>query len=176
MGAEVVGLVSYSITKRQTTYWDLSLGQSVTRIHFDGKEEFRFVQAMVQSFTVVKVHPVLIDYQFAWESVFISSVSAKPQELLDRLKEAITTVLRDWHGASRYLNSPDDVLGLLRGGYGLLLSAPMPISSKVCEVLTEAGVRFTHLPAGGPRWPREALVADGNFVVARSFRIEQLAT
>lgn len=146
------------------------------RIHFDGKEDFRFVQAIVQSFTVVQDHPVLIDYQFAWESIFLASVCTKPQEVLNRLTEEITAALQDWHDASRYLNSPDDALGLLRGGYGLLLSAPMPISSIVCDVLTEAGLRFTHLPARGPRWPREALVADGNFVVARSFRIEQLAT
>lgn len=167
--------MSYSITQRQTTYWDLSEGPSVTRIHFDGKEEFHFVGTTVQSYTVVQDHPVLIDYQFAWQSVFLSSACTEPQEVLDRLKEEITAALQDWHGASRYLNSSVDALELLRGGYGLLLSAPVPISSKVCDVLTEVGLRFTLLPAKGPRWPREALVADGNFVVAHSFRIEQLA-
>ena len=167
--------MSYSITQRQTTYWDLSEGSSATRIHFDGKEEFRFVQTIVQSYTVVQDHPVLIDYQFAWESVFLASVCTEPQEVLNRLTQEITAVLQHWRSASRYLNSPRHALELLRGGYGLLLEAPIPISSKVCDVLSAAGLRFTNLPGRDPRTPREALIADENFVVARSFRMEELA-
>ena len=143
------------------------------RIHFDGKEEFRFVEPIVQSFSMVQVHPVLIDYQFAWESIFLASACTEPQEVLNRLAEEVTSVLDGWHDAARYLTHTD-VLGLLRGGYGLLLEAPIPVSNRICDVLTAARLQFTRLPRGGPRWPREALLLDKSFVVARSFRIEQL--
>lgn len=147
----------------------------MTRIHFDGKEEYRFVQSTVPSFSIVQVHPVLVDYQFAWESIFLAGPCQRPQEILNRLNEVIATTLQNWHDASRYLNPQFDMRGLLLGGSGKLLSAPIPVSSNVCDMLASEGLRFTRLAAGAPRWPREALVADKNFVVARSFRLEQLS-
>lgn len=107
----------------------------MTRIHFVGKEEFRFVESTVQSFSVVQVHLVLIDYQYAWESIFLASSCQRPQEVLNQLAEAITTALQNWHGASRYLNPLYDMRELIQSGSGRLLSAPTPVSSKVCDIL-----------------------------------------
>jgi hypothetical protein len=166
--------VSYSITRRQTTYWDLSQAAAVTRIHFVGKEEFSFVHPVMPSFAVVQDHPVLLDYQFAWERIFVASACAAPQRVLHRLAQAMAALLQGWRGATAYLNSAYDPVAVLRGGSGLLLSAPRPIARIACDVLTAEGLQFTELPARGLRWPREALVAGKNFVVAHSFRIEQL--
>lgn len=167
--------MTYAITRRQTTYWDLLQGATVTRVHFVGKEEFSFVHPIVSSFAVVQDHPVLIDYQFAWESIFLASACAAPQRVLNRLAEAIAPLLQGWRGSTAYLNSLYDPVALLRCGSGLLLAAPTPVASAVRDVLAAEGLQFTHLPARGLRWPREALIAGKNFVVAHGFRIEEVS-
>jgi hypothetical protein len=166
--------VGYEITCRQTTFWELRHVGGLDRIHFLGKEEFAFVEPSATSYSIVDEHAVLIDYQFAWESIYIAGTVDAPEQVLRQITAAVHSQVDGWRSASRYLNS-FGAERILRHGYGQLLVAPIPIAEATRAVLRTTGARFSSLPASPSRWPRQAFIAGSNYVVARSFRVE-LAT
>jgi len=159
------------ITRRQTTFWELRHEGGLDRIHFLGKEEFAFVEPSAACYSIVENHAVLIDYEFAWESIYIARPVDAPREALEEVMAAIHDRVDGWRSAASYLNA-FGAERILRDGYGQLLAAPIPIAEVSRAVLRGAGVRFTSLPARPARWPRQALIAGLNHVVARSFRVE----
>jgi hypothetical protein len=167
------GSVGYEITRRQTTFWDLRHEGGLDRIHFLGKEEFAFVEPRAPSYLIVDEHPVLVDYQFAWESIYLAGADDAPEPTLRQIHASIQGQVDGWRPAARYLN-PFGAERILRDGYGQLLSAPVPIAEVSRAALRAAGVRFTSLPARPACWPRQALIVGLNYVVAQSFRVEPL--
>jgi hypothetical protein len=163
--------VGHEITRRQATFRDLRHDGRLERIHFLGKEEFAFVEPSALSFSIVEQHPLLIDYEFAWETIYIAGPADAPDHVLRTLTEAIEARADGWRSATSYLNPVGDER-ILRDGYGNVLAAPISIAEVSRDVLDAAGVPFTSLPGRPPRWPRQALIAGVNHVVAKSFRVE----
>jgi hypothetical protein len=164
--------VVYEIIRRQTTFWDLRCDDGrIERIHFLGKEEWRFVDARCAAFVILDEHPLLIDYRWEWARVYLAGQALCCKRVVRRLERDIEARVGPWRSPSDYLNS-FGAERLLRAGEGMLLSGPLPIV-EVCEsVLRRSRVAFTRLPGPAARWPRQALVAGGNFVVAGAFRVE----
>ena len=164
--------MGYEITRRQTTYWDLRCDDGrIERIHFLGKEESAFLDPIASSYAIVEEHAVLIDYQFSWEAIYVASPVSAPDQALRALTLAIEAGVDGWRPASGYLNE-FGAERILRDGYGQLLAAPIPIAETSRAALTAAGARFTTLRDRPSRWPRQALIAGVNYVVAKSFRVE----
>jgi hypothetical protein len=166
-------MVGYQVTRRQTTFWELRHDGGLDRIHFHGKEEFAFVGASAASYSIIEKHAVLIDYAFAWENIYIARPVAAPEQILMEITAAIDCRVEGWRSAARYLNA-FGAERVLRDGFGQLLAAPIPIADVSKSVLGAASAQFTSLPGGPSRWPRQALIAGPNFVVARSFRVEHV--
>ena len=164
--------MGYEITRRQTTFWDLRCDDGrIERVHFLGKEEFAFLDPIASSYAIVEEHALLIDYQFAWEAIYVASPVSAPDQVLRALTLAIDARLDGWRPASCYLNE-FGAERVLRDGYGQLLAAPTPIAETCRAALNAAGARFSTLPGRPSRWPRQALIAGVNSVVAKSFRVE----
>jgi len=164
---------AYEIVRRQTTFWDLRQDGKVVRIHFAGKEEFGFVEPCAPSFSVVEEHALLIDYQYAWESIYLAGAVATFDQVLGHLVQAIEARVEGWRSATHYFNT-FGARRILRDGYGQLVHAPPPIAETCQALLRGAEAQFTSLPSGPSRWPRQAFIAGRNFVVAKSFRIEDV--
>lgn len=166
--------MNYTIKRRQTTYWDLAGSDGlVERVHFIGKEEFRFVESSCEAFSIVDEHPLLLDYAHAWQELYVASASESPLRLVTALERAIDQALSSWRPSADYVN-PIGPERILRGGYGKLLAAPMPVANACSTVLRDAGVRFSSLAGRPARWPRRVLLAGPSFVVAHAFRVERL--
>ena len=166
--------MGYEIIRRQTTYWDFSKYEGmVERIHFHGKEEFAFFNGGVPSFTILEDHPLLIDYKFGWEYIYITTPTVSVKQVTLTLQRAIEETLRGWRSAQNYFNqfASDRIL---REGYGQLIHAPLPIAERCREVLRDARQGFSSLEGRPPRGTRRALVAGRNYVVAKAFSIEVL--
>lgn len=164
--------MGYEITRRQTTFWDLRRDDGrLERIHFLGKEEFAFVEPRASSYAIVKEHAVLIDYQFSWETIYLAGPVSSPDHALRALTLAMEARADGWRPATRYLNE-FGAERILRNGDGQLLEAPIPIAEASRAALNAAGARFTTLRGHPTRWPRQALIAGVNYVVAQSFRVE----
>jgi hypothetical protein len=165
--------VAYEIIRRQTTFWDLRGDGGVVRIHFAGKEEYGFVETCVPAFSIVEEHSLLIDYEYAWESIYLAGAVATFDQVFSHLVQAIEERVEGWRSATHYFNK-FGAQRILRGGYGLLVDAPLPVAETCRTVLRNEEARFTSLPSSPSRWPRKAFIAGRNYVVANSFRIEEI--
>lgn len=165
--------MTYRISVRQATFWEFTSSSARTRVHFDAKKEFRFVESSVSDFRFADQHPLLADYRFAWKSIFLSSAAAQPRVLLERIDKSIHDASESWRSLATY-REPQIALSVLGLGYGSLGSAPAPIADAVTATLSRAGVSFIEIPSRGPLGEFRALIAGRNCVVAESFRIEEL--
>jgi hypothetical protein len=161
------------IITRQTTFWEFKSHKAVTRVNVIGKEEFHFSDSRFSRFRIVRSHPVLSDYRYRWQQVYLSTSTSDPDSIVFKLRTAIARHTHHWRGAERYLNSQYDVRKLLKTGDGFLLSAPEPLVKRILPLLKKGGVEFSVIEGRKPRWPMEALIAGCNFVVAKSFRLER---
>ncbi|MBX7245593.1 MAG: hypothetical protein K1X53_08835 [Candidatus Sumerlaeaceae bacterium] len=161
------------IARRQTTYWDLRDDRGITRIHFVGKLEVGFTDPQALSWSIEQDHPVLLDYQFPWDGIYPASPASDVGQVFDDLTHAIEAKLDGWRRAKHYMN-PSRARRVLREGCGLLVTGP-PLVVEACrEVLTSNGIRSSCVPSKDRRWPAQALIVGQNFVVAKSFRVEEL--
>jgi hypothetical protein len=167
--------MSCQILQRQSTFWDLEDGDGLVRVHFVGKEEFNFSHRFADSFAIIDDHPVLLDYRVAWASIFVSGSAPSPEQTMALVERTIEPLLSGWRSAYSYLTATDP-LRMLREGYGQFLNGPEPIASAAAAVLSANGVPIKVLAGRAPRWPRRALVAGANFVIATDFRVESVVT
>jgi hypothetical protein len=165
--------MSYQITVRQTTFWEFTGTNARTRVHFRAKAELGFVEPHIADFRFADRHPLLTDYTCAWTQVFVSSPAAQPSELLDDIDKSIRALSENWRSFATY-REPKVALGVLTDGYGALGSAPAPFIDAMTVTLSRGGVRFTEIPSHGPRGEFRAMIAGRNWVVAKSFRVEEL--
>lgn len=167
---------SMRIVKRQTTYWDFQDDHGVRRFHFIGKAEQHISETEVAEFTVVTEHPVLIDYEHAWRTIYLGAHGLDPESVLAHLALLVSAEVGPWRPLAHYLNPDVDALLLLRSGHGMIARAPEPLAVPIFTYLVQAGFRPTsHLEVAMRPPSMSALVAGGNFVVARQFRIEALS-
>jgi hypothetical protein len=116
---------------------------------------------------------LLIDYKFAWESIYLAAPISSYEQVALNLQRTIKAQLDNWRSIDLYFNE-FGADRILREGYGQLLNAPLPIAERCRAVLLAAGGAFSSLQGRSVRWPRRALIAGSNYVVAQSFRVEVL--
>jgi len=165
--------MSHVITRRQSTFWEFAGPDVLRRVHFIAKKEFAFVQPVAPELRFEDDHPLLTDYSHGWVQIFVSSPAARPKDVLAQLDESIRDHSRQWRSLAAY-RAVDAALAVLRDGYGSLGGMPIPIAAAISSILTGSGVRFTTLGSHGPRGQFQALTAGANWVVAESFRVEEL--
>ncbi|MEM5789765.1 MAG: hypothetical protein AAGU11_20815 [Syntrophobacteraceae bacterium] len=165
----------YRIVKRQTTYWDINGPGEDTRVHFIEKLEFHFETGSFDSYSITREHPVLVDYQLPWQSIFVSSSATNPTVILEHMAFTIRDIVGPWRNVGRYLNPEFDPVAILKTGWGLLFEGPISLCSAVAECLDTANVHFSAIPSMPARWPVEAFIAGSSFVVAKAFRLESIS-
>lgn len=80
-----------------------------------------------------------------------------------------------WRDAKAYLNVAASNTALMNG-HGKLFGGPGTLGKLVSAVLSKAHVAHTLLPERDAQGPMRVLVAGGNWVVAKDFRVEELAS
>jgi hypothetical protein len=165
--------MSYEITLRQTTFWDFTGQTGVTRVHFVAKCEWELADRFVSSFEVVGDHPLLSNYTHPWSQIFTASASKDAGATLRHVDEEIRNQSKHWRSLRTY-RTEDDVFSVLSSACGSLMAGPEPMIHGVSAVLESEGVRFNVLSSHAAPGLRQVLVADKNWVIAESFRIEEL--
>jgi hypothetical protein len=163
------------IIKRQTTFWEIATATALLRVHFLQKHEQYFAHLEFQAMDFVIEHPVLLDYQYAWSEIYVSSPSAAAGEVIDRLAGLVAARMSPWREAGVYFNNQADGAAILQAGYGLLCRAPDPVADDLCHALSEMDVAHSRLAGRPARWPMRAFIAGQNYVVAQDFRVEELS-
>ena len=163
--------MSCQIVERQSTFWDIANSDGTVRIHFQQKEEFHFASAAIYEYGFTEDHPLLLEYRAHWEDLYISSSAARPAEIVSAILAKWNPILSGWRSPFGYFSSTDPER-MLSEGFGQLISSPEPLSKLAAAVLAEAGLKFNILQGQSARWPRKALVAGDNYVVAAGFRVE----
>ncbi len=159
------------IETRQTTFWALVDSGSVTRVKFQGKEEFHFVDGVFEGFSVLEEHPLLADYQHPCQRVFISSSADNPELVAEALFDTVVSLNSGARNPAGYFNELGTAQ-ILRNGYGLLGELPQPFVESCCKVLASFGIRHSILEGRGSRWPRKVLIMGESFVIAEDFVVE----
>jgi hypothetical protein len=164
-----------TIEFRQTTYWDVraSVG-SAYRIHFRDKAEFAFDRVDYPSIELEAQHPLLVQYEAPWRSLYVFGKPENPPEVAQAIERAIQAASASWRSLRDYECSIDSVAGLLRAGHGMLMHAPEPICNVASRILEPAGVQCSIL-GGAPARPGKRVVVLGrSYVVASGFAFEHL--
>lgn len=158
------------IRQRQTTYWQLEpLNTACLRVHFRDKVEYSCAGDEYEQALLVDEHPLLLDYQEPIQTLMISGRPSNPTELASKLDEEIRTQTEGWRSLSGYANM--DSADLLRGGHGLLLTAPEPVCAALMPLLNDAGAKPYNAPGrSGARDKHQRLLLLGqSYVIARAF-------
>ena len=121
----------------------------------------------------MRSHTVLLDYEFSWQAIYLSSAAASAESLFERMAVALATEISPWRSSSAYFNQHFNPTDLLLAGYGLLFRGPNPLAERISSCLSEAGVIWRALPDRPARPPMQALIAGRNFVVAKDFATEE---
>jgi len=160
------------VVRRQTTYWELQLATgSVVRVHFTSKQETRFDSASYEQIALFDSHPLLIDYEQHWSSLFVSQAQHCGSRLLDELAAGVDRATNGWRGADEYLSLGGNTATVLREGDGLLLRAPETIGLMAAEIVRHLGATPSLVPDHAALACRRfrVLVIGRDFVVARAF-------
>lgn len=159
--------------KPQATYWEFTDASGRCRVHFIEKQEHCFVSDECQGFEILCSHPVLMDYEHSWSSVYVSSPLADPESIWVELKAAANNCTGSWRKPRHYFNQRFSGCEVLRGGLGMLADAPVPIAVQFAAILVKANISHHVLPSRPARQPSKALIAGQNFVVALDYKIER---
>lgn len=121
-----------SVMFRQTTFWDVA-GQDARQYHirFIHKMEFSFVESDFDRASLMTEHPILLDHQEPFDSLFISSRVYDPDVVLEELESIAEEHFHKWRPLTRYLNSAYPPRQLLLDGFGLLLKRQDPLQTFV---------------------------------------------
>jgi hypothetical protein len=97
-------MLALRIVKRQTTYWEFAGSNEAFRVRFIGKQEQRFIEPECPTFQIVRSHTVLLDYEFSWQAIYLSSAAASAESLFERMAVALATEISPWRSSSAYFN------------------------------------------------------------------------
>ena len=164
------------IERRQTTYWDLRFHNGdAWRVHFRSKREFAFAKPGGFGFVrLLKRHPLLLDYQASWQSVYLSQKVADPLVLVEQLYQIVCNSMAGWRPAMRYLNTKAGLEQLLKDGYGLVYEAPLALSRKMLNAFRRAQVKVSVFSDERPVYPVQVLIMGSSYVVAEQFRYDRI--
>ena len=88
--------MAFRILHRQTTYWDLTGPSGVERVHFVKKQEHFFLTPECDSVEIVNMHPVLVDYQHAWVSIYVSTAPESAEAVLQDVSARVASMVGPW--------------------------------------------------------------------------------
>ena len=115
--------MTYEITQRQSTFWDFTGPERLTRVHFIRKQEFGFVEPAVPDVRFEESHPVLVDYVSPWTQIFVSSPASRPDALVERIDQTIKSISAQWRSLASYRDTTV-LLDVLTSGSGAIGALP----------------------------------------------------
>lgn len=162
---------------RQTTYWQVrATSVARYRIQFRHKVEFAFATSAYSSIVLADRHPLLVQYDQPRRSLYFVGTPLRPRSVAENLERIIRDVSESWRGLHDYAGSIEAAEGLLRGGHGLLMHAPGPVSLVVASALEAEGVQCSILDYAPARPGMRVLVLGRSYVVAEGFAFEKRDT
>lgn len=175
-----------TIGTTQSTYLDLRVVAGVFRLYYVDKVEFRLKSGTHGPLAHYSQHPLLVDYQQPYATVYITSQASNPDGLWQDIAQAVARASDNWrsvdsyllqwrHGADRWAVVKQNLVD----GRGLLVeAAPLAIAEAVVEACTRHGATTSVLAAQEPRLnpmpPFGVLFIGPCYVVARDFKIRPL--
>lgn len=170
------------IVRRQTTYWDFAPRSGPGwRVHFTGACERLFADAEYSTLAVHDQHPLLVEYESPWGSLYVARVPPQLDEraladVLREVDEGVRAGSRGWRSLSAYLNDYAKPRGgVLALGFGLLLRAPLEIVEVARLACSARGIESSVIAGARGESSVRALVTDRRTaIVATAFRFQQL--
>jgi len=169
--AEIAG--RGTIVRRQTTYWEVRAAQAMYRIHFRDKVEVAFATADYPRLELTAVHPLLVQYDEPSRSLYFSGMPFNSRAVAESLDRTIRDSTHAWRSLADYAGNVDDVDRRLRGGHGLLMSAPGSICAVVARALDAAGVATSVVGSAPARTGMRVLLLGRSYVIAGAFSFER---
>ena len=166
-----------AIRIRQSTFWDLCLDVNASpcgfRVHFCGKNEFRYVGGEFHGGGIFASHPLLRNVTEPSRHVYLSRPVEDAQRMLVELRAVVEQWSDGWRVPEEYLNEqawPEDVAS---AGYGVLLSGPQSLADRCVDALERFGCDLSILAGhDSPSESYQAMILGRSFVIARSFTVE----
>lgn len=171
----------------QTTYLHLSVGTDTFRVDFERRVEARLKPGKHGSLVLHAQHPLLLRYNEASATLYISSKPTNPQALQDDVHQAIVAILQGWRDWCSSLfgfgGNKDARVALLAQnlaqGSGILLDqAPASIVRAVVAVCVQHGVMtnvFGSIESDSTASPLfQVLLVGSCYVIAKDFRLTAL--
>jgi hypothetical protein len=161
--------VAGRVIKRQTTYWDIQLltgtENLLWRVSFSKKAERQVPNSTFTSVLFTNMHPILTNYQENWSWIHISKPHPNPRKIIEGIEFLVSKQTLGYRSANEYLNNVAmDVLSI---GYGLLITAPDSIISKVASYLQIEAIIFTVLACNRIQHPEQlALLLGDGYIIA----------
>jgi hypothetical protein len=163
-----------AIVFRQSTYWDVRAATGATyRVHFRYKVEFAFTTAAYPSIELTDRHPLLVQYDEPFRSLYFSGTPLRASAAADELEHAIRDMSQSWRALRDYAGSADAVERRLRAGHGMLMEAPQSVCAVAARVLEAEGVQSSILGNAPSRPGKRVLLLGPNFVIASGFAFER---
>ena len=101
-------------------------------------QRLRYLTLTVGGFTDIAItneHPLVFKYNLPHVELYFSSAPENSYEVLGRLVEAHKKSYQDWRPLSDCIN--DNLIDVLRGGFGLLAQGPKIIMDAYCIAISD---------------------------------------
>jgi hypothetical protein len=165
---------------------------------FDTKDDFQawkvecedFIQRRICddyfcSFDIFKDHVLLWEYNQPKPDLYFKGSTENISGLIGELYLKHLGITQDWIPLTEYLNDMVDIHELIKGGYGLLASAPINIIKEFSEILNKFNIKPSIISNGiarywdGLSWvngpsPYSILIFGNCFVIAKQFKVERI--
>jgi hypothetical protein len=162
-----------TIEVRQTTYWDIRSKSGLRyRIHLRDKVEFAFSDAAYPSIELIDRHPLLVQYDAPYRSLYFSGAPQRPRSIAEMIDRSIRADSESWRGLGDYAGNIEAVERLLRAGHGMLMTAPEPVCAVAVRVLEADGVLCSVLGNARPHPGKRLVLLGASYVIAGGFAFE----
>jgi len=172
--AEIEG----EITKRQTSY--LVLKDSKTgaeyRIDFDHKKEFLLEQPFFKGISIQEDHPLLEQHEQQEVSIYISSASSNPEQVLTEIETALHDHFKGWRSLKNYGNTEYSLVKLLRQGNGMLYRGPKGAGELLTGILEKHRIVCSTQQGYCSSEKYKVLLLGASYVVAKEFLFQKSET
>lgn len=159
------------IVERQSSFVRICTAENVQyKIDFKGKLEFSLEEKSFKGVTVSHVHPLMKHHQQRKLDIYISSPHDNPRALAKHFENMVQYEYDGWRGIGECFNSPENLVSLLSGGFGLLYRGPEELGKEVELILKQSGVKHsTHHGVVKDKMQLMSLNLGGNVVIANEF-------
>ena len=165
------------ILRAQTTFLDLCAADgSNWRLHLRSVHERHGGPGDASFLHVSQEHPLLMDFQEQWLSLYVSKSTAEPAVALQKLADITKQWSAGWRDLHRYLNGASMAETVLTTGFGQILHAPSSLVRLVQESLVGLGIDAHVLERPtGPKPGTSPMIASlgDRYLIADQFLLEK---